>query len=646
MTTAAQLSLVQRLQQAFQFHAAGRRVDAALLCLALLEERGDVPDALYLLGEIARDSGLADAAEQYFVRAIALRPQSAFFHASFAHLLRDRMRWREAIDQYLLALAALSPRAPLYLALVACGAAPAQTPVANAAAGAPAGGAVEAEIPTTGPIGALRTAIATQLGIVYQQAGQLDAALACLRDALERQPGLADAHFNLGVVHAARREFEAAQASYRNAIALQPDFASAHCNLGAALKESNQAEAALASYLQALRYEPRHAQTLFNIGLLHAEARRLEQAHAAYEQALQAEPAMVEAHVNLAELLEQGGRHDDARRHRDLAYRTRNVFVADVPRAARSVLLLLDARSGNLPYPSLLDSQRTRIVKWLIAYGDAGQIGQLPDYDLVFNAIGDADAEAAASPLLAEFAAACVKPLLNRPDAVARTARDRVAALLSGIDDVCVPATRRVARDGDWSDDAALQYPLLLRPPGSHGGDGVARADTPAELAALEVGGKNDKEDGTDKADLYLSAFHDYRAADGYFRKYRVIFVDRQPYPYHLAISAHWMVHYATAQMTEYRWKLEEEQHFLQDPATALGTRGMAALRAIGTRLDLDYAGVDFSVLPDGRLIVFEANATMLAHRETDPLLTFKNPYVEAIFDAFEALLVRACHRP
>ncbi len=638
MTTAAHVPLAQRLQQAFQLHAAGRRVDAALLCLAILEVQADNPDAFYLLGEIARNSGLADAAEEYFVRAIARRPESAFFRASFAHLLRDRMRWREAIDQYLQALAALSPRAPLYLALVECGVAPTRMPVTAV----DSGGAPESEVPATGPVGALRTALATQLGIVFQQAGQLDAALVCLRDALQRQPCLADAHFNLGVVHAARREFEAAQASYLNAIALQPDFASAHCNLGAALKETGQTEAALASYRQALRYAPTHAQTLFNVGLLHAEGRRPEQARTAYQQALQAEPELVEAHVNLAELLEQDGKHDDARRHRDLAYRTRNIFIADVPHASRSVLLLLDARSGNLPYPSLLDPQRTRIVKWLIAYGDAGQIEQLPNYDLVFNAIGDTDADAAAVPLLTEFAAVCPKPLLNQPAAIARTARDRVATLLADIDDVCVPATRRVERDGDWSRDAALPYPLLLRPPGSHGGDGVARADTPAELDALDaldVGGRGGE------GDLYLSAFHDYRGADGYFRKYRMIFVDRQPYPYHLAISSHWMVHYVTAQMTEYRWKLEEEHRFLQDPGAALGVRGMAALHAIGARLDLDYAGVDFSVLPDGSLIVFEANATMLAHRETDPLLTFKNPYVQRIFDAFETLLARTCGR-
>lgn len=50
--------------------------------------------------------------------------------------------------------------------------------------------------------------------------------------------------------------------------------------------------------------------------------------------------------------------------------------------------------------------------------------------------------------------------------------------------------------------------------------------------------------------------------------------------------------------------------------AFVLGERAMAAIAAIGRRLDLDYGGMDFTLLADGRLFVFEANATMLVHGE------------------------------
>jgi hypothetical protein len=87
--------------------------------------------------------------------------------------------------------------------------------------------------------------------------------------------------------------------------------------------------------------------------------------------------------------------------------------------------------------------------------------------------------------------------------------------------------------------------------------------------------------------------------------------------------------------------KTQEESRFLQNPIATLGVTAMDSLRAIGDRLDLDYAGIDFACLPDGRLLVFEANATMLVHPETLAILDYKNPFVRAIRDAFGALLDR-----
>jgi hypothetical protein len=63
--------------------------------------------------------------------------------------------------------------------------------------------------------------------------------------------------------------------------------------------------------------------------------------------------------------------------------------------------------------------------------------------------------------------------------------------------------------------------------------------------------------------------------------------------------------------MTTVPWKIDEERRFLEDTSDALGERAARAIAAVGRRLDLDYAGIDFTVLQDGRVPVFEANATM-----------------------------------
>ena len=51
---------------------------------------------------------------------------------------------------------------------------------------------------------------------------------------------------------------------------------------------------------------------------------------------------------------------------------------------------------------------------------------------------------------------------------------------------------------------------------------------------------------------------------------------------------------------------------FLDDMNASLGPRAMRGLEQLRDTLGLDqYSGADFAVAPDGRLLLFEANATM-----------------------------------
>uniref|UniRef100_UPI00374CC53C ATP-grasp domain-containing protein n=1 Tax=Undibacterium sp. TaxID=1914977 RepID=UPI00374CC53C len=178
------------------------------------------------------------------------------------------------------------------------------------------------------------------------------------------------------------------------------------------------------------------------------------------------------------------------------------------------------------------------------------------------------------------------------------------------------------------------ELPLIVRPVDSHGGAGLVRIDTQQQLRQCST---------ALSGPVYITRFVDYRSADSWYRKYRMIFVDRKPYPYHLAISQHWMVHYFNADMEAHAWKLQEEKDYLEHPEKVLGAAGMQAITDIGARMDLDYAGIDFTVLPDGRILVFEANPTMLAHAEDSRgPLAHKNVHVSRIFNAFENALQHA----
>jgi len=46
-------------------------------------------------------------------------------------------------------------------------------------------------------------------------------------------------------------------------------------------------------------------------------------------------------------------------------------------------------------------------------------------------------------------------------------------------------------------------------------------------------------------------------------------------------------------------------------PEKTLGKPAMAALHEIRNRIPLDFYGIDFDMLPDGRVLFFEANAAM-----------------------------------
>ena len=91
--------------------------------------------------------------------------------------------------------------------------------------------------------------------------------------------------------------------------------------------------------------------------------------------------------------------------------------------------------------------------------------------------------------------------------------------------------------------------------------------------------------------------------------------IDGQLYPLHLAISRDWKVHYFTSEMSANADYRAEEARFLENMPDVLGHKVVACLEAISKTLGLDYAGVDFELSPDGDVLLFEANATMIISR-------------------------------
>jgi Flp pilus assembly protein TadD len=442
--------------------------------------------------------------------------------------------------------------------------------------------------------------------------------------ALDIDPLLVSAWLARATAWKAECRFEEATRDFECAAALAPERPMILVNLANSYAEMGCLGEAERALRRAVALAPGCAEAQASLGGVLVQQDRLEEAEAPCRAALALDPELISAHQNLAGIL---GATDPvtAKRHRDAAYLRQPVFVERAPRPERSVLVLVSPDAANVPLQHLFRRTTTTLIRWYIEYAADGHDAVLAEADLVFNAIGDPDLAPEVTPAVARFLQARAGRVLNHPDRVALTRRSDLPGLLDGVPGILVPPVVRLDRGSASSAD--IPAPVLVRPIGSHGGHGLARhTEAFGELA---------------DAACYVTQFVDFVSADGWYRKYRVIFVDGRPYPYHLAISRNWLVHYWTAGMDQDAARRGEESRFLADPCEAVGAGGMAALAAIGERLGLDYAGVDFGVLPDGRLVVFEANATMLVHPEQDARFAYRNPAVEAIQAAFEAMLSR-----
>jgi hypothetical protein len=234
------------------------------------------------------------------------------------------------------------------------------------------------------------------------------------------------------------------------------------------------------------------------------------------------------------------------------------------------------------------------------------------------------------------------RPLINgEPGAIAALRRDAAAERLVGYPEVVAPPVRRVDRahlrrlaDGAPPTEliAGCDWPVIVRPVGSHAGTGLEKLDGPGAVVAYLAAQAGEA--------FYLSPFVDYASADGRFRKLRVALIAGRPFIVHLAISDHWMVHYLNAGMATDIAKRAEEAQMMATFDTGFAARHAGAFRTLAQVFGLDYFAIDCAETPDGRLLVFEPDTAMIVHDMDPPdLYPYKAPAMHKLFAAFQALV-------
>ncbi|MDN4987722.1 tetratricopeptide repeat protein [Bradyrhizobium arachidis] len=439
------------------------------------------------------------------------------------------------------------------------------------------------------------------LGIVHQRSGKMQDAISLYLEALRRNPGHRPSRTNLVQALVATRQFAIARTLLLELLEETPEDAELRSRLGKVCFELGETEDAVAQFEQAVMRAPEQAENFYWVGAIRQARGELEAAQAAYAHAARVHPIL-----------------------RRPATQSPPVFRA---------LALFAPFVGNTPVEFLFKdcAYQTSILSLLP--GSRPDIALLAhEADVVVNLVSDADEGADVLPLAMAIARSLGKPVVNDPARIRNTTRDATALALADVAGCRVPRTIRIATGKGLPDGLDLAFPVLARQAGMHGGDVFEKLDDAAALTAFLAA-----HEGHDR---YVIDYIDYRSADGFFRKYRFLFVGEEILPYHLAIGADWKLHRDATDMAQHAWMQDEEERFLRAPGEVFGAAHSQALRVIRDRIGLDYFGIDCSLDPDGRLVVFEVNASMLVH-DQNPEFPYKDPYVNRIKLAFDGMLAR-----
>jgi tetratricopeptide (TPR) repeat protein len=435
-------------------------------------------------------------------------------------------------------------------------------------------------------------------GSMLRDLGRFDEALTAFERAVELDPAYLDATVALGLLLAQRWRRQEARDHFESLLERAPDCTAAMINLATLLRSSDPVRAG-----------------------------RL------YESALEIDPRLQEAHEGLCVLAAARGDREAAQAHRRIAFAGRPAVLQPYRGRAWPIpaLLLVSTDGGNLYAGHLLDDARFQTTTIYVEAFEPGT--PLPLHRLIVNGIADADGRGDALERARAIAATSDAPLLNDPARVAATARIDNAARLARLAGV------RTATIAPLDPGEPPAFPFLVRAPGFHMGLHFELVENAGRLEAALA--------RFPARDALAIEYIDTRDADGLYRKYRVMTVDGTLYPLHLAFARDWKVHYFSSEMFEHADLRERERAFLDDMAGTLGARAIGALQSVAKMLDLDYAGIDFTLDRDGRVVVFEANAAMtVVPPDGDERFAYRVEPTQRVVDAMAAMVERRLTGP
>jgi glutathione synthase/RimK-type ligase-like ATP-grasp enzyme len=234
-------------------------------------------------------------------------------------------------------------------------------------------------------------------------------------------------------------------------------------------------------------------------------------------------------------------------------------------------------------------------------------IEQARHAQIVVNAIADPDLHNATLQIVEQARSSIRAPMINPSDRILRHTRDQVSKALGGVNNLVIPKTVRLSSSLGIDINAhGMRYPVIVRKCGTQTGKTMELVRTSVQLNNYcTILGST--------PDIYLSEFIDFCSSDGLYRKYRVRIAGNKLCHNHMFFGNSWKVHGHAARelMLRNQWMINEENAFLNDNSSVISKSVHNALIDINSRVGVDFYGIDFAILPNGDVLLFEANASM-----------------------------------
>lgn len=326
-----------------------------------------------------------------------------------------------------------------------------------------------------------------------------------------------------------------------------------------------------------------------------------------------------------------------------LQIRCPEVFFLDAVKDRTTGLIKRLRRYGHFSVREFLARDKFNVIHYNLLSGVRPPFEALPRVDIILNTASDADACATVLPWMTEVLHRFEGiPVVNAPDRVLETTRDKNDLRLGQVPGVRFPRTRKLRYQNDPESflaslsDSGFTFPVILRVPGTQTGVTAKKLENKSEaIAYLE------SKPGADE--FYAIEYIDCGDRLGRYTKSRCFFIDGKFFPIAALTSDEWQIHSCDRYqvMDKQEEPRERERLYLENPEKFLGSQVFSALHRVRDVIDLDFFGIDFTVVDGNQLVIFEANAAMRHNFDHAENFPYTRPYLEAATRAFDDMIRR-----